>query len=744
MTDSLDLLDGLDFDIPSASEQGGSASDSSAAAEFLGPYQLIRQVGHGGVAKVFLARHIHPGYADHTFAIKVLHDEVSRDSNVVELFRHEAYVLSLLKHPNIVRTFEAGNQDNKLFIAMEFMDGCDLDNMLTRCRKLQIKIPTTIAMHLIGESIKALVYAHELRDPDGVSLNLVHRDVNPANVFLSYDGRVKLGDFGVASIAAGLLKKERQLAGKAGYFAPEQLAGDEVDHRADLFAMGVMMFEVLCGVPLFEATTTDKLIRLNKKAKIPKPSKINPNIPPELEAVMLHALRRKPSERFANGNEMLSALEPFIPATNGMPLAIAALIRQAFLQEHIQAIQLKEGLESGRIDRGSGQMVYLCTPDKRAQTAFSELLRARDFRCEAFDTIDLLATASKPTPPSLILLDVSCENFRLEHVSTIIARIDPQPALVAFSEALEPKWVRLADVLGASDLLFKPFNVERALTAVRSAILGLCSVARDEAIAEVQTLQQQPKLLLISRNPASLGTLQEELVARGYKVEVSPSVQHALLRTGQSSPHCVVFDCFPASATDRRFVPLLRSQPGMGLVPVLFIIAQKDQGALAGFVADRTAVRLREDPVEVLLQTLTRLRGDTALGRTFLRYRSSFSVEMRYGGRVFSGHTVDISRGGIMIQCQEQMPPLGTEVSVNMRLPTATVPLEAHGRVARVSLDESNVSQVGVEFEHFRSTGEGLFIAYLATLSAEPPPEPENKSKAEDKAPMRAPFFPSF
>src|SRR4051812_40933519 len=118
--DAGNLLDGLDIDIPTPGGPGASGAASGQAAEFFGPYQLIQQVGQGGVARVMRARHIHPRYAETTFAIKILHEELSRDPKVVELFRHEAYVLSLLQHPNVVQTFEAGAQDDKLYIAMEY------------------------------------------------------------------------------------------------------------------------------------------------------------------------------------------------------------------------------------------------------------------------------------------------------------------------------------------------------------------------------------------------------------------------------------------------------------------------------------------------------------------------------------------------------------------------------------------------------------------------------------------------
>jgi len=356
MEDSVNFLDGLDIDIPAA-PLGVAVATPAPAAEgsapaFFGPYQLIQNIGIGGVAKVMRARHIHPMYGETTFAVKILHEDLSRDPRVVALFRNEAYVLAMLNHPNIVRTFEAGVQDDKLFIAMEYIDGRDLDELAQRCKRARQPIPISIILHIIGEILKGLAFAHELADADGNRLNLVHRDVNPANVFLSYDGHVKLGDFGVAAIAAGQVEKNRELAGKIGYFAPEQLEGADVDRRADIFAVGVMLYEVLTGERLFAGDDTDKVMRLNRHAKVPRPSKANPEISSELEVIVLKALERRPCDRYASAHAMLEALTPVLPAAVDMSLAVAALVHKVFLHEHMNELQLREFLAGVGPGRG--------------------------------------------------------------------------------------------------------------------------------------------------------------------------------------------------------------------------------------------------------------------------------------------------------------------------------------------------------------------------------------------------------
>lgn len=724
MDESLDLLDGLELDFD-LEPDGGPQAQGPGQGNFLGPYQLIQQVGEGGVAKVWRARHIHPGYAEKTFAVKVLHEELSRDPKVVELFRAEAYVLSLLKHPNVVETFEAGTQDDKLFIAMEYIDGRDLDNMVIRCQRMKIPLPLPVALHMVAQTLQGLIYAHDLKDADGNHLSLVHRDINPANVFLSYDGRVKLGDFGVASITAASMDGEGELAGKAGYFAPEQLEGKPVDQRADLFAVSVMMFEILCGVRLFEGDSVEQIIKLNRRAKIPKPSKINPAIPKELEALILKGLQRRPEDRFSSGREMFNALIPLLPDPAMMPLAVAALMRKVFLSEHIQELQIKEGLAGTSQTRGSGQLVHVVTADPKAQAAFRELLMSRGYRVELSG--DWRTFSQATNPPQLVLADTVSPGFLPEGVRELLSGNGATVPLLAFGERLDMAILQLAHRAGAVDLVFKPFNIERVLTAVRTAITGSTPVARLQVGASQPNVTEvQPKVLILSKDPALIERLSQGLSKRGFLIEVSSTAAEAIERTRHASHHAVVYDAHPASPSDRFFASQFRSQPGMGLVPILYLTTPESQGLFADVDKDRGAVRMRSDPSVVLVQTLNRLRGDTRQGRTFLRYSTRFPAEMRYGGRVFAGTAVDISRGGVMLTFADQLPPVGTEVGLSMRLPQSSGAVQVAGRVVRVDLPPpgSNESKVGVEFERWSSAGETELIAYLATLEGPAHPAP--------------------
>ncbi len=731
MDDSVNLLDGLDLDLDVPSDPretpGRSAPREERPLEFFGPYQLIQQVGVGGVARVMRARHIHPRYADETFAIKILHEDLSRDPQVVTLFRHEAYVLSQLQHPNVVQTFEAGVQDEKLFIAMEYIDGRDLDNMMARCKAHDIAIPIPLAMHLVGETLNGLCYAHELCDADGNRLNLVHRDINPANVFLSYDGRVKLGDFGVASIAAGLLERSREVAGKAGYFAPEQLEGAEVDQRADVFSVGVMIFELLCGNKLFEADSTDKVLRLNKRAKIPRPSKVNPDISPELEEIMLWALERRPDERIGSAREMLAALGRFIPVRSGMSLAVAALMRKAFLGEHIQELQLREGLAGIGPERGSGQLVAVCSSDERAQGAFNELLLSRGYRVETHASCatlcDSLAGAS---PPETVLLDVGIADFSAATVRGVVPVAREATPVIAVSDDLAVDSVKRAYDVGAVSLLFRPFNIEGVLTAVRAAITRTAHVNHGDSKAGESRTYIRLRLLLLSQDLDLITRLTRGLPAQAFDVEVASTAQEALRRADDASYHVILYDAPTPTPADRYFAGQYRARIGMGLVPVIYLTPASGAPVFDGVDADRSSVCDRGAPPMQIGELVQRLHLDTRVGRTFVRYGVRFAVEMRYGGRVFAGEASDLSRGGVMLR-SDQMPPVGTEVGVSMRLAGLSSPIEVSGRVVRVDLPgphDGDRAGIGVEFERFSGRGEGDLIGYIVALEQPTPRRP--------------------
>lgn len=400
--DASSLLDDVDLNLDSVLTPQASAGETSSH-EFFGNYQHIREIGRGGLGRVVLARHVHPNYAEREFAVKLLRPEWAADPLTQELFRNEAYLLSLLRHPNIVRTFEAGIEDGRPFIAMEFIHGRDLWDCIDKAKEVGLSVAVPLLVHILGRVLSALAYAHDLADADGNSLELIHRDVNPSNVFLSYNGEVKLGDFGVASVSAGKGKTEGQTAGKPGFLAPEQITGKPVDQRADIFAFGVTMYAVLCGVRPFDAPTLEEILQLNARASVRHPAKVNPNLDPRLAPIMMRALQPKPAKRYPDARAMLDEVSPLLPPEAGMDLAVAALLRTLFLRDFMAGLKLRHGLAGAQGQHQTGNRVMVVGNPSAGLGDWPKLLAGRNFKVGTCDSLGTLRQAMRYELPTSTL-----------------------------------------------------------------------------------------------------------------------------------------------------------------------------------------------------------------------------------------------------------------------------------------------------------------------------------------------------
>ncbi len=240
------------------------------------------------------------------------------DKGYLQRFRDEAKVVVRLSHGNLVSVFDAGQIEGELFLAMDYIEGKDLRAVWNRCAQKGIAFPVDVAVHITKELVRGLGYAHSFS-----GLNLVHRDVSPPNVLLSYSGEVKLTDFGLASSTLKLEKTAPGVIyGKVSYMAPEQARGEGLDGRTDLYAAGVMLWELLTGRQLFPASTgmaglgEDDLLERVRRPRVTPPSKKTGRVPPELDEIVLKALASDPAERYQTGEELRSALAAFQAKTN--------------------------------------------------------------------------------------------------------------------------------------------------------------------------------------------------------------------------------------------------------------------------------------------------------------------------------------------------------------------------------------------------------------------------------------------
>jgi serine/threonine protein kinase/DNA-binding NarL/FixJ family response regulator len=681
---------------------------------FYGPYQQLHLIGEGAVAEVWRVRHLHPQYDDKALALKLLSTELSTRESIVELFRHEAYLLSLLVHPNIVRTHEAGNLQGRLFIAMDYIQGRDLARFILRCSHMNLMIPINISLHVVSKILNALNYAHNLRNPDDEALDVVHRDVHATNIFLGWNGSVKLGDFGVATVAAGTLNKERAIYGKAGHLAPEQLQRKGIDQRADLFAVGVLLYEMVCQRQLFQAKDLATLLKLNEKAKIPKPRKLNPAISEELEAFLLKSLQRKPRNRFQSAADMQKALSKIIIDHPGIKLGLASLIRQAFPIEFGEDLRLNEELQGMSTRNTQKRQVALVSADDEIRAAIGGLLQARGFAPDIRREFDAQAARC-----DVCIIDSRCltdTNFDAPNIQQSIQ--EPGQRLL-LSQHLDTFTLSLGHKIGATDILLRPLSMERVMVALQAALSDQLQVVSYCASSPQPPNAQSCRILAVTTDLNLLTRLKENPHTTNILFEHCPSTQNLSQHLRRRTFHIVLYDPKQQNETTAEFSQAIRSQGGIELLPLIGIVDTPQEKENLQSTVKRCEALERHDPLDSLHTRLTSLIDDGIHGRSFKRYPASIDVQVRYKGTVSQAQTIDLSRNGAMVACDAQIPPIGGEVSLAFRIPFQTLPVEVTGKVSRLMLPQpgNTTSHLGIRFDKFRTDTESPFLDYLFTIS---------------------------
>ncbi len=284
-------------------------------ATTLGKYRLIAQIGSGGMGNVYLA--VMRGQSDvrRLVVLKVPRDEVSSDPNLLAMFIDEARIAARLSHPNVVQTFEVVREDDRDIIVMEYLDGYTLNEAVLRTRKAGASVPRALYLRIISEALTGLHYAHEATDFDGTPLNLVHRDISPHNVFLTFDAQVKVLDFGIAKAAMQSHHTEvGTFKGKVRHMPVEQLAGSDMDRRADVFAVGTMIWEAAVGERLWRKKNDVEVMAAIIAGDIPMPREVNPDAPAELDEICRKALAHAKADRYASCLDLKNDLEAYLTA----------------------------------------------------------------------------------------------------------------------------------------------------------------------------------------------------------------------------------------------------------------------------------------------------------------------------------------------------------------------------------------------------------------------------------------------
>lgn len=297
-------------------------------------YTLIGKLGRGGMAEVNLAVVEGRGNFRKLVVIKRLHSHLALEPGFIEMFLDEATLAArLMNHPHVVQTYEVGEHDGSHFLAMEYLDGQGLERVLRMSGQRGEHIPIEIGARMISDALDGLAYAHEATDFDGTPLGVVHRDVSPQNIFITYNGVVKLLDFGIAKATTQLVEtRTGVIKGKYAYIAPEQALAEEVDHRADLWSTGVVLWEVLTGRRLFKSVNELATLQETLQGEVKPPSAFRPELPPELDTICMRALQRDVSQRYESAHAMKEDLDRYLASLRRPPSTkhVARFMRERF------------------------------------------------------------------------------------------------------------------------------------------------------------------------------------------------------------------------------------------------------------------------------------------------------------------------------------------------------------------------------------------------------------------------------
>jgi eukaryotic-like serine/threonine-protein kinase len=278
-------------------------------------YTITERLDHGGMAEVFRGVAESMEGFKKSVAIKRILPNLTKNQKFVSMFLDEARLSLFLQHANIVQVFDISRTpDNAYFLVMEYVDGCNLKALIERQKQKSKRIEVAHSIYLMIECCKALQYAHSLDHPEtNEPLGIVHRDISPPNILLSKNGEVKLVDFGLAKANSQIESTDPGVVkGKFSYLSPEAASGLEVDHRADVFAVGIILWELFTGRRLFYGDTDYQTVELVRQARVPSIAALNPEIEPELEQVVRKALARNADDRYQNANDMGDALAQYL------------------------------------------------------------------------------------------------------------------------------------------------------------------------------------------------------------------------------------------------------------------------------------------------------------------------------------------------------------------------------------------------------------------------------------------------
>ncbi len=342
-----------------------------------GRYVLFDFIGKGGMAEIFLARQKTDLGATRLCVVKQILPGLAGDPQFSDMLVHEAKLAARLSHANVVQVFDLGRADQRLFIAMEYVEGFDLNDLLRRCSRAKVPMPFELGVHVVREALRGLDYAHRRTDDEGRPLGIVHRDVSPSNLLVSFEGEVKVCDFGIAHANDVVASRGSQheideaIRGKAGYMSPEHANGQPIDARSDVFAAGIVLWELAAGRRMYRTGDgREGLLEQARKAEVPSLPASGLTEGDRLRAIVDKALARDRDARYPSAAAMLRDLEGYAATARLMtsPLQLGDWLERTFGEEILEKRRARERAAAA-LERGAPLVVQAIPATPRPPAA---------------------------------------------------------------------------------------------------------------------------------------------------------------------------------------------------------------------------------------------------------------------------------------------------------------------------------------------------------------------------------------
>jgi len=669
--------------------------------EQFGRYILLERVAIGGMAEIFKAKAPGLGGFEKILAIKRLHPRYSEDADFIEMLIDEARISVELSHSNIAQIFDLGKVEDHYFIAMEFIDGRDLYRCQKRLRDRRTQFPIEAATYIAAEACAGLDFAHRKKDARGRPLTIIHRDVSPQNVLVSFEGEVKLVDFGIAKAALRAYETESGIIkGKFYYMSPEQARGEPLDHRTDVFSLGIVLYEMLTGDLLYKDDDDASLLSRVRKADIAPPSTLRPDIPRALDNIVMKALAREREDRYLSALHLQKDLNKFLRSIGGAfgRVRLARLMRETFLDEaHIEdseeldAFMLRSRAEFGNdrhsmirdgldttFDAGDSTHDITAANDRdevdaalEAESIKSELivLESAEVRLDddSFDAMPATADLGTPEPPR----DLDYDPFDEESTGAM----DNRPAVHAppadlddLPDHLDEPSVRVAPVVASRAPDLKPVARAGRPSPDAVAFAAAPTPVPDRPAPRAQPTADRPGR---ARGDAPAGRPRKEVATDPGRDAPQPSIHRPVRprRVGQEQPTTMGQPVVTAQA-----LWLTRERALFGGVILLVLVLA---AVLTSIVIRPSTDKQRLEPATVTVGAQPQGEMATLLVKSF-----PSGAKVRVGAEWLpettpTTHSVPVGRptrvtvrlGDDYAEFEQEVVPLaGQEVTVNAQL----------------------------------------------------------------------------